>query len=110
MLLRNIQVEARDQTRPPRPTRHRRRSARRRPTASTSTARSRSPATSPCRQVRYKGLDNRLSPCLTDQAKDSQAVYVGTKFVLAASGDAGARSAIFCAPVLENHASRSRLT
>jgi hypothetical protein len=30
--------------------------------------------------VRYKGPDNRLSPALTDQAKDSQAVYVGTKF------------------------------
>ncbi len=29
--------------------------------------------------VRYKGPDNRLVP-LTDQAKDSQAVYVGTKF------------------------------
>ncbi|HEY1124994.1 MAG TPA: hypothetical protein VGE65_05135 [Sphingobium sp.] len=30
--------------------------------------------------VRYKGPDNRLSSTLTDQAKDSQAVYVGTKF------------------------------
>jgi hypothetical protein len=30
--------------------------------------------------VRYKGPDNRLSPALTDQAQDSQAVYVGTKF------------------------------
>lgn len=30
--------------------------------------------------LRYKGPDNRLSPALTDQAKDSQAVYVGTKF------------------------------
>ncbi len=29
--------------------------------------------------VRYKGPDNRLVP-LTDQAQDSQAVYVGTKF------------------------------
>jgi hypothetical protein len=30
--------------------------------------------------VRYRGPDNRLVPPLTDQAKDSQAVYVGTKF------------------------------
>lgn len=30
--------------------------------------------------VRYRGPDNRLVPALTDQAKDSQAVYVGTKF------------------------------
>ena len=30
--------------------------------------------------VRYKGPDNRLGSTLTDQAKDSQAVYVGTKF------------------------------
>lgn len=30
--------------------------------------------------LRYRGPDNRLVPALTDQAKDSQAVYVGTKF------------------------------
>jgi len=29
--------------------------------------------------VRYRGPDNRLAAPLTDQAKDSQAVYVGTK-------------------------------
>lgn len=30
--------------------------------------------------VRYKGPGNRLAPTLTDQTKDSQAVYVGTTF------------------------------
>lgn len=30
--------------------------------------------------VRYKGPSNRLAPTLTDQARDSQAVYVGTTF------------------------------
>lgn len=30
--------------------------------------------------VRYKGPSNRLAPTLTDQAQDSQAVYVGTTF------------------------------
>ena len=30
--------------------------------------------------LRYRGPENRLSPALTDQAQDSQAVYVGTKF------------------------------
>ena len=30
--------------------------------------------------VRYKGPSNRLAPTLTDQTKDSQAVYVGTTF------------------------------
>ena len=30
--------------------------------------------------VRYKGPSNRLAPIVTDQAQDSQAVYVGTTF------------------------------
>ena len=30
--------------------------------------------------VRYKGPNNRLAPTVTDQAQDSQAVYVGTTF------------------------------
>lgn len=30
--------------------------------------------------VRYKGPSNRLAPTVTDQAQDSQAVYVGTTF------------------------------
>lgn len=30
--------------------------------------------------VRYKGPNNRLAPTITDQAQDSQAVYVGTTF------------------------------
>lgn len=30
--------------------------------------------------VRYRGPNNRLAPNLTDQTKDSQAVYVGTTF------------------------------
>lgn len=30
--------------------------------------------------VRYKGPSNRLAPTITDQARDSQAVYVGTIF------------------------------
>ncbi|MBT2186372.1 hypothetical protein [Sphingobium nicotianae] len=30
--------------------------------------------------VRYKGPGNRLAPALTDQTRDSQAVYVGTTF------------------------------